>query len=440
MTVLTGEDRNVYRRWRWQTFTITWLAYAGFYLTRKSFSVAKIGISHDPSLHMSDATMAWIDGAYLTAYALGQFLFGIAGDRLGTRLVVSAGMLLSVVAAIGMGASKIVVLFGVLFLIQGLCQSSGWAPLTKNMGAFFARKERGVVMGFWCTNYALGGLIASLVAGWAGDHFGWRWAFYVPAIVLLGVWILFLIFQANRPEDVGLPPIDAEEISTQTSSESDGSWRVIGEVILNPMVILLSLVYLMVKPARYAILFWGPKYINSKVGSGMAESGWLSGLFELAGPVGALAGGFLSDKVFGTRRAPVCVISLLLLGIALFCFNLAPANRLFMGAGFFVIGFLLFAADTLIAGAAAMDFGTKKGASTASGVINGMGSIGGLVGGTLPGFFNQRWGWGGVFGLLGAMAALGGLMLLPKWNALPKEAKQDRGFEVITKQPAEVQT
>src|SRR5437868_2128325 len=88
-----------YARWRFQIFLITWLAYAGFYLTRKSFAVAKIGIQNDPALHLSDAQMAWLDGAYLTAYAVGQFLFGMAGDRLGTRLVVASGMLLSVVAS-----------------------------------------------------------------------------------------------------------------------------------------------------------------------------------------------------------------------------------------------------------------------------------------------------------------------------------------------------
>ena len=38
---LFGPDRK-YDRWRWQIFAITWIAYAGFYLTRKSFAVAKI--------------------------------------------------------------------------------------------------------------------------------------------------------------------------------------------------------------------------------------------------------------------------------------------------------------------------------------------------------------------------------------------------------------
>ena len=437
---LTSTDDQTYRRWRWQIFAVTWLAYAGFYLTRKSFSVAKIGIQKDPSLRMTDAQMAWIDGAYLVAYAVGQFLFGIAGDRAGPRKVVLAGLFVSVVSALAMGASTWVVLFGVFFLIQGLAQSSGWAPLSKNMSMFFSRRERGMAMGLWCTNYAVGGLIASIIAGWAGDRFGWRYAFYIPAGLLLVVWLLFLLLQRNSPEDVGLPPIEQYHgelpdvpAAGETIAEREGSWRIVRDVLTNRMVLLLAAVYFLLKPTRYAIRFWGPKYIHSKLGSGMTESGALSALFELAGPAAALGGGILSDKVFGTRRVPVCVICLLLLGGLLVTFNSFPVTRLSLGLSFFAIGMLLFAPDTLVAGAASVDFGTKKGASTASGVINGFGSIGAILGGTLPGFFNERWGWGGVFMFLGAMCFLAGLILLPRWNALPKTAAPARGFEV---QPA----
>jgi len=440
---LPSVDDQTYRRWRWQIFAVTWLAYAGFYLTRKSFSVAKIGIQKDPMLGMSDAQMAWIDGAYLVAYAVGQFVFGIAGDRAGPRKVVLAGLFVSVMCALAMGASTWVVLFGALFLIQGLAQSSGWAPLSKNMSMFFSRGERGMVMGLWCTNYAIGGLIASIIAGWAGDRFGWRYAFYIPAGLLLLVTLLFLLLQRNRPEDVGLPPIeqyhgeppDVARAGDSEIAEREGSWRVVRDVLTNRMVLLLAAVYFLLKPTRYAILFWGPKYIHSKLGSGMTESGALSALFELAGPAAALGGGILSDKVFGTRRVPVCVICLILLGALLVSFNSFPVTRLSLGLSFFAIGMLLFAPDTLVAGAASVDFGTKKGASTASGVINGFGSIGAILGGTLPGFFNQRWGWNGVFIFLGVMCIIAGLILLPRWNALPKTA-QARGFDV---QPAPAQ-
>jgi OPA family glycerol-3-phosphate transporter-like MFS transporter len=425
-----GRKIPLYERWRWQIFAITWLAYAGFYLTRKSFSVAKIGIGEGTSIGLTQAQMAWVDGAYLTAYAVGQFIWGIAGDRFGTRKVILFGMLCSVIAGVGMGASSVALAFGVLFCIQGLSQSTGWAPLSKNIGNFFSQRERGIVMGIWCTNYAVGGLVASIYAGYVGQRYGWRYAFFFPAATLLVIWFLFWLFQRNRPEDLGLPSIEEYhgempailDESERPEEEPDGSWKVILEVITNPMVLLLSLVYFCFKPVRYAILFWGPRYVSDKLGTGMAESGFLSAMFELAGPLSVFVGGLLSDKLFGTRRMPVSVLFLLSLSVVVFFMNDLPPTRFVLGASLFLIGFLTYAPDSLISGTAAVDFGTKKGASTASGLINGFGSVGAIVGGTIPGFFQKQWGWQGIFNFLAAATLIAALVLLPKWNALPATA------------------
>jgi OPA family sugar phosphate sensor protein UhpC-like MFS transporter len=144
---------------------LTWLAYAGFYLTRKSLSVAKIELKKPEVWGLSTETLAAVDGGYLIAYAAGQFLWGVLGDRVGTRRVVLAGMAGSVAVAVAMGSAATAAWLGVLFALQGVFQSSGWAPLTKNMGEFFPRQVRGRVMGLWCTNFALGGMIAGVVAG-----------------------------------------------------------------------------------------------------------------------------------------------------------------------------------------------------------------------------------------------------------------------------------
>ena len=62
-----------YRRWRIRIFAITWIAYAGFYFTRQSFSVAKLGILDDPvlSVSLNSRVLGQLDAVYLTAYALG---------------------------------------------------------------------------------------------------------------------------------------------------------------------------------------------------------------------------------------------------------------------------------------------------------------------------------------------------------------------------------
>src|SRR5207245_3003110 len=117
----------------------------GFYLLRKPVSVAKFEVKKPEIMGMTRGDMSWVDGANSVAYALGQFLFGTLGDKLGTRIIILVGMLLSVIAAVSMGCSSTVLLMGVLFAVQGLCQASGWAPLSKNLGEFFSQRERGTV-------------------------------------------------------------------------------------------------------------------------------------------------------------------------------------------------------------------------------------------------------------------------------------------------------
>lgn len=435
---LFGPDRH-YERWRWQIFAITWLAYFGFYLTRKSFAIAKIALEKPEVMGLTKQQMSWIDDGYLTAYAVGMMVCGICGDRYGTRKVVVLGLIGSVLAALAMGASSSASMLGLFFVLQGLSQSTGWAPLSKNVTNFFSRRERGIVMGLWCTNYALGGFVGGNYAGQIGERFGWRAAFVVPACTLGVILVLFLLYQRNRPEDVGLPPIevyhretDVPDTAPSTPSSPASSpsvreepkqktWATILQVLANPMVMLLSLIYFCLKPARYAILFWGPKYVNERLGSGMGEAGWISSMFEVAGPISVIAAGFISDRLFRARRMPVSVICLFLLGILLAALDQLPRNAWMLGGGLFLIGILTYAPDSLISGTAAVDFGTKEGASTASGLVNAAGSLGAIAGVSLPGFIHAKWGWQGVFTFLGAAVILAALLLLPKWNALPKE-------------------
>jgi len=425
---LFGPNR-IYERWRWQIFGITWLAYVGFYLTRKSFWVAKSELEKPEVMGLSMSDMGWIDVTYQLTYAIGQFVWGMCGDRFGSRKVILFGMLGSVVVAVAMGMSSTVVLLGVFFGLQGLVQSSGWAPLTKNVGCFFSQRERGTVMGAWFTNYAIGGLIASPFAGYFGQMYGWRYAFFAPAVALLIIWVLFYIFQRNRPEDVGLPCIEQYhgepeaviEAHAGSREKQEDSWKIIGEVLRSPMVLLLSAVYFFFKPTRYLILAWGPRYLTERLGTNMVESGALSALFELAGPVSILAGGVISDRVFKSKRMPLSVICLVLLAVTLFMMDKLPPSKTMLGGCLFLIGLFLFAPDSLVSGTAAVDFGTKKGAATAAGIINGAGSLGAVVGVGVPGFLEKQWGWDGVFTFLAAAVLLSALLLLPKWNALPKE-------------------
>jgi OPA family sugar phosphate sensor protein UhpC-like MFS transporter len=150
-------------------------------------------------------------------------------------------------------------------------------------------------------------------------------------------------------------------------------------------------------------------------------------MFDLAGPAGTLIGGVVSDRMFNSRRMPICALALFFLAVFMIAFPYIPVSRFGMGAGMFVMGFLIFIPDSLISGAAAIDFGTQKGASTASGLINGFGSIGQTIGAMLPGMVKAYLGsghdyWTPIFVGLGISLLIAGAMLTPMWNRVPKHS------------------
>ena len=430
---LTHNRDPRYERWRWTILIVTWLAYVGFYFTRKSFAVAKVGILSDPTMVMSKSSMGLIDMSYGIAYAIGQFGWGMCCDRFGSRRVILGGMCGSVAVAILMGLSTESVIFGALFFLQGLCQASGWAPLTKNVSMWFSRRERGRIFGVWSTNYAIGGMLASGFAGYMALYFGsWRYAFIMPALVLGLVAVLFFFLQRNRPEDVGLPPVEAyhgepeDVIATDVTADpkKQGAFDIVREVLRNPMIFRLGVIYFLLKPVRYALLFWGPVIIYERLGTNIGQTAFISAFFEAAGPFGVILAGFVSDKMFQARRIPVVVIGLISLAVILFSFNSITAtnSRLAMMLILAATGCCLFGPDSLISSTCAVDFGTKDGAGSAAGFVNGMGSVGQIIGLSLPGVISEHYGWNVLFIGMGCFVMLAAILLAPKWNAVPATA------------------
>jgi sugar phosphate permease len=202
----------------------------------------------------------------------------------------------------------------------------------------------------------------------------------------------------------------------------ENSWLVTREVISSPSIWLLSLSYFSVKLTRYAFYFWGPKYIYESIGSDAYTSAMTAAALPIGGLVGVVGSGYVSDRLFGSRRAPVAVLSLLL-AAGLMLMGLWPIRSLWlMGGFFFLVGVFLFGPDALISATAAVDIGTRRGDATATGFINGVGSLGGVLGGYLPGVLTTEADWTSLFGVFLISLVLSSTALLPLWNTRPSSA------------------
>jgi OPA family glycerol-3-phosphate transporter-like MFS transporter len=434
-----------YERWRWITFGTTWLIYAGFYLTRQSFTVAKVAFDKDPRVTLKRDDYGIVDSAYLTVYMLGQFVFGALGDRFGPRRILLAGLALSILAAAATGFATALWAFVAFAVLQGVAQSTGWCCTSKTMSSWFSLSERGRVIGWWCSHYTVGLAVSLYFAGWAMQHFGtvqtnldgtttvvpyWPAAFWAPAAALGVILVLSWALLRDRPEDVGLPPIEvyhSERPSLLESEEpqhpaAEHSWKIVGEVLSTPSVWLLAIAYFPIKLARYSFTFWGPRYVKESLGTNADVSALTAAAMPIGGFVGVIAVGYLSDRYFQSRRVPPAIFSLFATAGIIFL-GMAPiGNYWVMAAFFFLVGAFLFGPDSMISATASMDFGTKRGAATAVGFVNGVGSIGGILGGYLPGKITTEVDWSPMFYvmLLGLVGSA--LVLVPLWRTKPPTA------------------
>jgi len=429
----TGATRTrTVLHWQVRIFAITWIAYAAFYVTRQAMSAAKLGILDDPSANefLTREMLGNLDAAYLIAYAVGQFVWGSIADRWGARVVVIGGLVSSAAAALLMGVVPALVLFLPLVIVQGLAQSSGWGPLLKNVSQFFSPATRGRVIGFWSTTYVFGGLIGAPLAGWfAYSVFNsWRAAFVAAALIVAAVAVLFAIFQRNTPEDVGLvreSATDAAPAAPSASRRARSTFQALRDALRNRDVVRLGAVYFLLKPARYAILLWGPIIAIERIPDlDFLSATVLPVMFGVAGLAAPIVAGWVSDTLFGARRAPVAVIALAVTALCLALFYPLTATGSIWGLAlmFAALGFALYSADSVVSAVAAVDFGSDDSAAASIGFVNGAGAVGAVLGGLLPGYFEGST----LFLVFGGATVVAALILVPSWNRMPSEPVDEK--------------
>ncbi len=386
---------------RARVFALSWLAYASYYFGRKGFSVSKVAIAG--ALGLSPSSLALIDTAFLSAYALGQVPSGVLADRLGPRRLVALGLLGSALACAAFGAATGAAVMALCFALNGLAQATGWPGTTKAMALVTDPHERGRVMGIWSTCYQIGGVAATAVATLLLAHHGWRAAFFGPALWMLAMALAVYLF------------LPARGATRAAASGADAAAARIGlrDLLRDPRILSYGAAYFCLKLIRYSLLFWLPYYLHTSAGFDTAASGYLSTSFEIGGALGAVGLGFVSDRSRRSRAA-LCALSIAgLAGALLLYARLPPAAPLVHFGLMALIGALLFGPDALLSGAAAQDAGGQTAAATAAGVVNGMGSCGALLQGLITVAVQQAFGWNALFYVFFALALLACACLVP---------------------------
>jgi OPA family glycerol-3-phosphate transporter-like MFS transporter/OPA family sugar phosphate sensor protein UhpC-like MFS transporter len=302
-----------------------------------------------------------------------------------------------------------------------------------------------VKWGIFNTSHQVGTFLILAATGYLGVNYGWRSCFWGPAILGLAT-AAFLYWRIrDTPESLGLPPVnsswDAEPsaergigltpanesqsggigIELKGSDEEPLQQLVSRRVYRNPAIWLSCLSNFFVYTVRYGVLNWSAVFLTEAKKFSLTSAALITGSFELAGLVGCLLAGWVTDRFWGGRRAPACIGWMLACSVCLVAFWKTPPGDAFWatccvsGVGFTVYG------PQFLGGLMSADLAGKRAAGTAVGFHGFFGYLSGLLSGVGMSALVTKLGWDAAFGMLAGCAVLGALSFVPIWSARPVE-------------------
>lgn len=439
-----------YRARRFQNWIIIGFLYSLFYMTRYNFA------ANAPTLQQvfgwTKSDLGVFETMLPLVYGLAVVLNGPIADKIGGKkafLIGAVGVILMnfIFGAMGFAVlqpsvwedSKLIkpsvfiwgdkelllALLATCWSINGYFQAFGALSIVKINAQWFHIRERGTFAAIFGILIRFGLILAfsgtPLFAYW----FGWQWAFWGPAILTTIVFILTIFFVKDSPKEAGYEGRDTGD-GDDMSSEKVKLKEVLTKVFASPVMWMIGISSMMIGFVRRSIVdAWYPLYFKEVYGVSTIDTAYQITAWGIAilGILGGFAFGVTSDRVYGGRRAPVIVFGFIGMVVSLLLFFLSDyfkfgpyvASALIMLLSFFVNG-----AHGMVGGAASMDFGGRKAAATAAGLIDGFQY---LTSALNPLFLSalifplgwQAWQlWPIPFAIIGA------LVMSRLWNTLPK--------------------
>ncbi len=418
------DNTKDFRYWRKRILITTWLTYSAFYLCRVNMSVAIPGIMAEFGL--SKTLMGGVLTALFTTYAIGQFINGQLGDKFGARKLVTLGIFASAILNFIFGFSTGLTAMIIIWGLNGYLQSMGWAPTVKTIANWFPPGMRGKVGGILGSSYQVGNAYSWALAGFVTGLLGWRWAFWIPAIIFLIFGIHWYFRIRNAPEEIGLPTIEEEregkECSEIRKDEHIGFKNTLKLVLTYKRIWIIAIAMFCLSIIRYGFMDWAVTYMFEVQKAAISTAAYKAMAIPIAGSLGAVFAGYLTDKKFQSRRAPMITIMLLLLSFFAWLYPKIHAGDWVLSLTvLLIIGFLTYGPHVLLVAVAPMDFGTRKAASSVTGFVDGFAYIGAALTGIGSGWLIDNYGWNAAFDFWVLSAIFAAILVATLWNYKPKK-------------------
>lgn len=356
-------------------------------------------------LHLSPFMLGAVGSAFIWVYAVCSPVSGFLSDRWRrTRVIVWSLLAWSAVTL----ATGLVSNSTELLIVRGLLGVAECAYVPAAIGLtaeYHPGSTRARAIGIQLAGYNMGVVLGGAFAGYMGDQWGWRPAFWILGVAGFAMAaVAYKLLPAQGPEQG--KSLQSAPISVSAAAR---------ELLAVPTFIIVLLESTAVATSVWVFLVWLPLYFRETFDLSLAQAG-LAGTagLQIAATAACVVGGYLSDRFAGQRRERRMLFQFLCFVSAIpfllpFTFN--PSFSI-ASLSIFLFSFLR-SLGSSSDNAVLCDVLPARVRSTAVGVTNAANCTGGAIAVMLTGYLKADFGLGGVFvGLCGTVAIAACLVLI----------------------------
>lgn len=393
---------------------LTVLAYLITYMDRVVIATAAPVIEKEYGF--SPVTMGWIFASFSIAYALFQIPGGWLGDRFGPRRALTGVVLwwstFTAATAMTWSAGSMMV----CRFLFGMGEAGAFPIATRSLSRWMLPSERGWAQGVTHAGARLGGAVTPVFVALLIVQFGWRMPFLAFAVLGVAWAALWFWYYRDTPREHA--SVNAAELEMIEGALGAGRARVSvpwRHLLANSQLWVLSAMYFCYAYCINIFLTWFPKYLHDARGFDIALMGLFASMPLMAGVVGDLLGGWVSDLLvkrgLGLKMARRSVAVVGFLTAAVMIPLAAAADGHVASILFFCIALFGLELTVGVSWAVTLDIGGEY-AGSVSAVMNTLGNSGAAVAAALTGYIVTMSGWFSAFAVLSALCLIAAALFL----------------------------
>ncbi|RCI06850.1 hypothetical protein CU098_013552 [Rhizopus stolonifer] len=277
-----------------------------------------------PALRVIQKTTEQLISLTVTMYLIFQGIapsfWGAIADTWGRRPVYVATLFVYSLASVGAGFSRDYPMLLVMRMLQAVGSSSSIAVGAGTIGDISTPAERGGYMGIYSMLTQIGPVAGPILGGLISQTLGWRWIFWILAVMSSLLWIILVLF---LPETLRSLVNDGSGYANPTPLQFWKRRYGTSSIICDPPTkhkrepirVFQSLSYLKEKDVALLLVYYALQYgalhgMLSSLTKLFTENYKLNtlqiGLCYLASGVGASAGSYSSGKLLNWQFSKSC--------------------------------------------------------------------------------------------------------------------------------------